>query len=70
MLRPYNAQTVASLQNTYTREFASDYMAKKLWKLLSGLKVSKSYSATFGALDPIMAVNLAKYMTTIYISGW
>ena len=45
-------------------------MAKKLWKLLSKCKKEYTYSATFGALDPIMAVNLAKYMNSIYISGW
>ena len=28
------------------------------------------YSATFGALDPVQAVQMARHLTSIYVSGW
>lgn len=45
-------------------------LAEKLWALLLDNRNKKTYSQTFGALDPVQVVNLAKYLKTIYVSGW
>lgn len=45
-------------------------MAKKAWKLFTSLREKRSYSATFGALDTVQVIQMAKYLTTVYVSGW
>jgi isocitrate lyase len=45
-------------------------MAKKAWQLFTTLRERKSFSATFGALDTVQVIQMAKYLTTIYVSGW
>ena len=50
--------------------YASDVQAKKLWNLLQQHKEKKTASFTYGALDPIQVIQMAKYLDTIYVSGW
>ena len=45
-------------------------MSKKLFALLKELDTKKSFSHTFGALDPVQVTNMVKYLNTIYVSGW
>ena len=45
-------------------------MSKKLFKLLSAHAAAKTPSHTFGALDPVHITQMAKYLETIYVSGW
>ena len=45
-------------------------MAKKLWTMLEEHKANGTTSHTFGALDPVQVIQMAKYLTTIYVSGW
>jgi isocitrate lyase len=68
--RPYTAQAVAELRGTFSQEYASDKQAKKLWSLLESHQKSKTASHTFGALDPIQVAQMAKYIETVYVSGW
>jgi len=70
--RPYTAEKVASLKETLRQEYPSNTMAKKAWKLFCGLQKDGAggYSHTFGALDPVQVVEMANYLTSVYVSGW
>lgn len=43
---------------------------KKLWKLLSEHAKRGTPSHTYGALDPVQVTQMAKYLETVYVSGW
>jgi len=45
-------------------------MAKKLWKILCDAKAGGYGEVTLGALDPVQIANQAKYLKTVYVSGW
>jgi len=68
--RPYTAQEVAKLRGTLKQQYAAGVMAKKAWALFTALREKKGFSATFGALDTVQVTQMAKYLTTIYVSGW
>jgi isocitrate lyase len=68
--RPYTAEQVVSLRGTFRQTYASNVQAKKLWKLINQHAANKTASYTFGALDPVQVVQMAKYLDTIYVSGW
>eukprot|EP00474_Spongospora_subterranea_P010936 CRZ11394.1 hypothetical protein [Spongospora subterranea] len=68
--RPYTAEDVARLRSPLTPTYAADIQAKKAWALFQSLAKKNGYSHTFGALDPVQVVQMAKYLTTIYVSGW
>lgn len=68
--RPYTAKDVARLTPPVPRVYASAFMATKLWKLLNDKYAKKSFSHTFGCLDPVQVVQASKFLETIYISGW
>ena len=48
----------------------SDAQSKKLYDLLTKLYQSGGYSHTFGALDPVQAVQMAPHLSSVYVSGW
>ena len=50
--------------------YESNYTAKKLWKLLKEYQKNKQYSHTFGALDTVQVIQMAKYLSSVYVSGW
>ncbi|EFJ17783.1 hypothetical protein SELMODRAFT_420727 [Selaginella moellendorffii] len=68
--RPYTARDVARLRGTLPIHYPSNEMAKKLWFILKNHQANKSCSRTFGALDPVQVAQMAKYLDTIYVSGW
>ena len=68
--RPYSADHVVRLRGTFRQQYASKVQAEKLWKLLKDHQQKRSSSITFGALDPVQVVQMAKYLDTIYVSGW
>lgn len=70
--RPYSPEDVVSLRETLVVEYPSHAMAKKAWELFQAIqKEGKGgYSHTFGALDPVQVIEMAPYLTTIYVSGW
>jgi len=69
-VRPYTADEVARLRGTLKQQYTSNHTAKKAWSLFKDLQAKKGFSGTFGALDPVQVVQMAKYLTTIYVSGW
>ena len=68
--RPYTAESIAALRGSLKQDYPSNQQAKKLWTLLEIHQKNKTCSHTFGSLDPVQIVQMAKYLTTIYVSGW
>lgn len=68
--RPYDAEAVVRLRSPILPNYASNVTAKKLWKMLQNYKQNGGYSHTFGCLDPIQVTQMAKYLSTVYVSGW
>jgi isocitrate lyase len=68
--RPYTAESVVSLRGTMKQDYASNQQAKKLWSLLEHHQKAKTCSHTFGSLDPVQVIQMSKYLSTIYVSGW
>ncbi|ORZ31584.1 isocitrate lyase [Catenaria anguillulae PL171] len=68
--RPYTAEDVVTKRGTFKTEYPSNMQAKKLWSLLKKHKAAGTASHTFGALDPIQVTQMAKYLETVYVSGW
>eukprot|EP00529_Nitzschia_sp_RCC80_P011813 CAMPEP_0113451388 /NCGR_PEP_ID=MMETSP0014_2-20120614/6313_1 /TAXON_ID=2857 /ORGANISM="Nitzschia sp." /LENGTH=580 /DNA_ID=CAMNT_0000342743 /DNA_START=324 /DNA_END=2069 /DNA_ORIENTATION=+ /assembly_acc=CAM_ASM_000159 len=48
----------------------SNQQSKKLFALLTKLHNVGGYSHTFGALDPVQAVQMAPHLSSVYVSGW
>lgn len=68
--RPYSAESIVSKRGTIKIEYPSNQQAKKFWKLAKNHQKNKTTSHTFGALDPIQVAQMAKYLETVYVSGW
>ncbi|EAU86043.1 isocitrate lyase [Coprinopsis cinerea okayama7 len=68
--RPYTAADVVSKRGTIKINYPSDVQGKKLWKLLSEHAKNGTPSHTYGALDPVQVTQMAKYLETVYVSGW
>lgn len=69
-LRPYSAEEVARFRSPLPQTYASDIMAKKAWSMFERLQKVGGFSHTFGCLDPVQVAQMAKYLTSIYVSGW
>lgn len=68
--RPYTARDVVSLRGTLRQSYASNELAKKLWRTLKSHQAAGTASRTFGALDPVQVTMMAKYLDSVYVSGW
>ncbi|KAK6463244.1 isocitrate lyase [Scheffersomyces coipomensis] len=68
--RVYAPEDIAKKRGTLKIEYPSSNQAKKLFKLLEEHDAKKTVSFTFGALDPIHVSQMAKYLDSIYVSGW
>ncbi|KAG5461789.1 MAG: isocitrate lyase, partial [Olpidium bornovanus] len=68
--RPYSAESIIAKRGTITIEYPSNQQAKKFWKLAKQHQRNRTTSHTFGALDPIQVIQMAKYLETVYVSGW
>lgn len=45
-------------------------MSQKLFDILEDARINQVGHPTMGALDTVQAANFAKYLKTIYVSGW
>mmetsp|Transcript_14353 Transcript_14353/g.24920 ORF Transcript_14353/g.24920 Transcript_14353/m.24920 type:complete len:593 (-) Transcript_14353:111-1889(-) len=78
--RVYSAMDVACLRPSKEARSASGSLAPKasfsnqqslkLYGLLKKLHNVGGYSHTFGALDPVQAVQMAPHLSSVYVSGW
>lgn len=68
--RPYGPEEVVRLRGSLTHDFASNQLAKKLYWMLREFQQTQQTSLTFGCLDPVQVAQMAKYLTSVYVSGW
>lgn len=68
--RIYTPEDIAKKRSSLKIDYPSSNQAKKLYKLLEEHDKNKTVSFTFGALDPIHVAQMAKYLDSIYVSGW
>ncbi|KAF9077583.1 isocitrate lyase icl [Rhodocollybia butyracea] len=68
--RPYTAADVVSKRGTIKIDYPSGIQGKKLFALLSEHAKRGTPSHTYGALDPVQVTQMAKYLETVYVSGW
>jgi len=68
--RPYSAEDVIKLQGTVPLHFVGAQISDKLYKMMRQLQAEGKCSHTFGALDTVQVVQMAKYLTSVYVSGW
>ncbi|PHH68012.1 hypothetical protein CDD82_918 [Ophiocordyceps australis] len=68
--RPFTAEQIVSKRGTLAVPYASNAQAKKLWALLEKRFANKDASYTYGCLEPTMVTQMAKFLDTVYVSGW
>jgi isocitrate lyase len=68
--RPYRVEDVVKLQGTMPLHFTGAKVSEKLYKMMREHQAKGTCSHTFGALDPVQVVQMAKYLSTVYVSGW
>ncbi|CED85129.1 isocitrate lyase [Phaffia rhodozyma] len=68
--RPYTSADVARMRGTLDIQYPSNEMGKKLYSLLDEKFKNGGVSHTYGALDPVQVTQMAKYLETVYVSGW
>merc|ERR1719237_754510 len=69
-MRPYKPEDVVKLQGTMPLHFTGAKISEKLYAMLREHQAKGTCSHTFGALDTVQVVQMAKYLSTVYISGW
>jgi len=68
--RPYKVEDVVKLQGTFPLTFAGARVSEKLYKMMREHQAKGTCSHTFGALDTVQVTQMAKYLTSVYVSGW
>ncbi|THH07391.1 hypothetical protein EW146_g9332 [Bondarzewia mesenterica] len=68
--RAYTAEQVVSKRGTIPITYPSDIQGKKAWQLFTEHFKRGTPSHTYGALDPVQVTQMAKYLETVYVSGW
>ncbi|KAI9888194.1 MAG: isocitrate lyase 1 [Bogoriella megaspora] len=68
--RPFTAEQIVAKRGNLKIEYPSNAMSKKLWGIVEGRFKNKDTSFTYGCLDPVMVTQMAKYLDTVYVSGW
>ncbi|KAA8547257.1 hypothetical protein F0562_003879 [Nyssa sinensis] len=56
--QPYSARDVVALRGNLTQSYASNELAKKLWRTLKTHQANGTASRTFGSLDPVQVEHL------------
>ncbi|KJA24092.1 hypothetical protein HYPSUDRAFT_184406 [Hypholoma sublateritium FD-334 SS-4] len=70
VVRPYTAADVVSKRGTLPIQYPANDLGKKLWVTLSEHAKRGTPSHTYGALDTVQVTQMAKYLETVYVSGW
>jgi len=68
--RPYKVEDVVKLQGTMPLQYTGAKMSAKLYDMMRDHQANGTCSHTFGSLDPVQVCQMAKYLTTVYVSGW
>lgn len=68
--RPFTAEQIVQKRGTLKLQYPSNAQSKKLWDIVEGRFKNNDVSFTYGCLDPVMVTQMAKYLDTVYVSGW
>lgn len=68
--RTYGPEQVVKFQGTMPLHFVGAKVSAKLYTMMRGHQAKGTCSHTFGALDTVQVVQMAKYLSTVYVSGW
>ncbi|KAK8152960.1 isocitrate lyase [Phyllosticta citrichinensis] len=68
--RPFTAEQIVTKRGNLKIQYPSNEQSKKVWRTLEGRFKNKDASFTYGCLDPVMVTQMAKYIDTVYVSGW
>jgi isocitrate lyase len=68
--RPFTAESIVNKRGNLKIEYASNTQSKKLWKILENRFQNRDASYTYGCLEPTAVTQMAKYLDTVYVSGW
>ncbi|SPO06705.1 probable isocitrate lyase (acu-3) [Cephalotrichum gorgonifer] len=68
--RPFTAEQIVSKRGNLKVEYPGNAQSKKLWGILENRFKNRDASYTYGCLDPTMVTQMAKYLDTVYVSGW
>ncbi|KAH6627033.1 isocitrate lyase [Chaetomium sp. MPI-SDFR-AT-0129] len=68
--RPFTAEQIVNKRGNLKIEYASNAQSKKLWNILENRFQNKDASYTYGCLEPTAVTQMAKYLDTVYVSGW
>ncbi|TGJ88670.1 hypothetical protein E0Z10_g55 [Xylaria hypoxylon] len=68
--RPFTAEQIVSKRGHLQVQYPSNAQSKKLWNILENRFKNRDASYTYGCLEPTAVTQMAKYLDTIYVSGW
>ena len=68
--RQYTADQIVAKRGNLRVDFPSNVMSQKLWQILEKRFQDRDASFTYGCLEPTMLTQMAKYLDTVYVSGW
>ncbi|KAG9535894.1 isocitrate lyase and phosphorylmutase, partial [Aureobasidium melanogenum] len=68
--RPFTAEQIANKRGNLPIQHPGNVLSKKLWGIVEKRFAEKDASFTYGCLDPVMVTQMAKYLDTVYVSGW
>ncbi|KAI1357954.1 isocitrate lyase [Xylaria arbuscula] len=68
--RPFTAEQIVSKRGHLPIQYASNAQSKKLWNILENRFQTRDASYTYGCLEPTALTQMAKYLDTVYVSGW
>ncbi|KAI0434273.1 isocitrate lyase [Xylaria sp. FL1042] len=68
--RPFTAEQIVSKRGHLQIQYPSNAQSKKLWNILENRFKNGDASYTYGCLEPTAVTQMAKYLDTIYVSGW
>ncbi|KAI0514475.1 isocitrate lyase [Xylaria bambusicola] len=68
--RPFTAEQIVSKRGTLQVQYPGNAQSKKLWDILENRFKNRDASYTYGCLEPTALTQMAKYLDTVYVSGW
>ncbi|KAI1468097.1 isocitrate lyase [Daldinia caldariorum] len=68
--RPFTAEQIVSKRGHLKIDYPSNAQSKKLWNILEERFKNRDASYTYGCLEPTMLTQMARYLDTVYVSGW
>ncbi|KAF2842028.1 isocitrate lyase and phosphorylmutase [Patellaria atrata CBS 101060] len=68
--RAFTAEQIVAKRGNLKIQYPGNTQSKKLWRIVEDRFKNGDASFTYGCLDPTMLTQMAKYLDTVYVSGW